>query len=305
MRASRRLLLRLRKSERPCQTDVAAGERPGAVQRRREETMITVAKRIAAAVGGAALLVAIGAASAAHAEMCNQFDLKNVGNTIVQNNRWNDKVAGEQCIAVLDQGPGFAITKQTGSAPDGEPVSYPSIYIGCHYSNCSPGTNLPIAVESIEKAETRINIKYASDPTFVFDAAYDIWLDPSPIRDGENEREIMIWLDRQGDIHPIGRSPVGSAKIADRTWQVWCGPNGKTDVISYVAPSAISNISFSVLDFITSVRDFVARFPECGKKIDGFYLTSIQAGFEPWKGGVDLAIERFQASVDAKQPAGR
>ncbi|WP_263992013.1 GH12 family glycosyl hydrolase domain-containing protein [Mycobacterium bourgelatii] len=28
-----------------------------------------------------------------------------------------------------------------------------------------------------------------------------------------------------------------------------------------------------------------------------WYLTSIQAGFEPWQGGVGLAVESFDAKV--------
>ena len=34
--------------------------------------------------------------------------------------------------------------------------------------------------------------------------------------------------------------------------------------------------------------------------IDGFYLTSIQVGFDPWQGGQGLAIESFRATADAR-----
>jgi hypothetical protein len=51
-------------------------------------------------------------------------------------------------------------------------------------------------------------------------------------------------------------------------------------------------MTFNVLDF---VADVVKR----GKITDDFHLTSIQAGFAPWQGGQGLAIERFQATVDA------
>lgn len=278
-------------------------------------SMQSKAKHAIRAIVGAVLMVAVRTAGRAHAgDMCSRYDKASVGKYVVQNNAWNDRVhwcpnnnrfagCAVQCIKLIDQAGAhdqdFAVIEQTARAPDSAPASYPSVYIGCHYGTCSAGTNLPISVDSIGTAKTTIRLKYAGDPAFVFDAAYDIWLDPRPTKDGKNAREIMIWLDKQGDIQPIG-SKVGNAKIADRNWQVWCGPNGITDVISYVAPSAISDVTFNVLDFIASVRDFVARFPACGKKTDGFYLTSIQAGFEPWKGGVGLAIERFQASVKAK-----
>lgn len=252
------------------------------------------------AIGGAALFIAVAAASPARADqlICDESGNKNqwgkavVGAYIVQNNLWNDKVPGSQCINVTDSG--FAITKQTGSAPtNGGPASYPSIYIGCHHaenpSKCSPGTNLPMQIKSIEKAETSITLKYVGGATY--DASYDIWLDPQPKITGVDKQEIMIWLNKQGSIQPVG-SAVGNATIAGRNWQVWSGSNG-ADVISYVAPSAIPNMTFDALDF---VADVVKR----GKITNDFYLTSIQAGFEPWQGGVGLAIESFQAGVKTR-----
>jgi hypothetical protein len=258
------------------------------------------------AIGGAALLVAVGATSPAHADICDRYGSAVVaGKYIVQNNRWNKKIpwcpdnnngpgCAVQCIKVIDQvgaqGPGFAITKQTGSAPDSDPVSYPSIYVGCHYNNCSPGTNLPRQVKSIKQAETDIKFSYVGDATF--DAAYDIWLDPKPNKDGVNQQEIMIWLNRQGKIQPVGNQ-VGNVQIAGQNWQVWSGSNGQNDVISYVAPHPIPNITFNALDFVADVA-------KRGKITDDFYLTSIQAGFEPWQGGEGLAIEGFRATVDAR-----
>jgi hypothetical protein len=251
------------------------------------------------AIGGAALLVAVGAASPAHAEICTQNKQNQtieVGPYMVQTNAYNENK--QQCIEVIgqagDQGPGFTITKQTGSAPtNGAPVSYPSIYIGCHYNNCSSGTNLPIQLKSIKKAETSIDLKYVDDATF--DASYDIWLDPTARKDGVNKQEIMIWLNKQGKIQPVG-SPVGIVKIAGQDWQVWSGSNGKNDVISYevqcpAGPCRITKMTFDVMDFVADASKRV--------NIDDFYLTSIQAGFEPWQGGQGLAIERFRATVDA------
>jgi hypothetical protein len=96
-------------------------------------------------------------------------------------------------------------------------VSYPSIYLGCHYNRCSPDTNLPIQIKSIKRAETGINLKYVGDATF--DSLYDIWLDPNPIKTGVNKQEIMIWLNKQGPIQPIGNK-VGDVTIAGQNWQV-------------------------------------------------------------------------------------
>ncbi|MGN9778753.1 GH12 family glycosyl hydrolase domain-containing protein [Micromonospora sp. H33] len=235
---------------------------------------------------GSIVAVALGGTASADTQICEQYGSTTTqGRYVVQNNRWG--TTAQQCINVTDTG--FEITRQDGSNPtNGAPTAYPSIFIGCHYTNCSPGTNLPIQVSQISSANSSITYRYVSGATY--NASYDIWLDPSPKRDGVNQMEIMIWLNRQGPIQPIG-SPVGTASLAGRTWEVWRGSNGSNNVISYVAPSAISSLSFSVLDFITDVRNR-------GAITSSWYLTSIQAGFEPWQGGTGLAVATFSASVN-------
>ena len=106
----------------------------------------------------------------------------------------------------------------------------------------------------------------------------------------------MIWLNKQGSIQPIG-SPTGSANIAGRSWTVWTGNNGGNNVVSYVSSSATSSLNFNVRDFI---RDTFSRGSQYGN--NSWYLTSIQAGFEPWIGGVGLAVNSFSASVTGGTP---
>lgn len=252
------------------------------------------------AIGSASLLaggglLAVVAANPAHADtqICAQFGSTVVGDDkvqyVVQNNRWNPNASGTQCIKVPEKPPGFEITTQPNSSPtNGPPVSYPSIYVGCHYDNCSPDTTLPMQVKSISKAETAIDYTYVSNA--IFDASYDIWLDPQPKKTGVNRMEVMIWLNHQGSIQPIGQKVTDKVTIAGHDWQVWFGSNGQNDVISYVAPIGISTMGFDVLDFLADVRNR-------GKITYDFFLTSIQAGFEPWQGGVGLAVNNFRAIV--------
>ncbi|MEV1155580.1 cellulose binding domain-containing protein [Micromonospora chokoriensis] len=230
--------------------------------------------------------VALGGTASADTLICEQYGSTTIqGRYVVQNNRWG--TTAQQCINVTNNG--FEITTQNGSSPtNGAPTAYPSVFLGCHYTNCSPGTNLPIQVSQISSATSSISYRYVSGATY--NASYDIWLDPSPKRDGVNQMEIMIWLNRQGPIQPIG-SVVGTTNLAGRTWEVWRGSNGSNNVISYVASSAISSLNFSVLDFINDTRNR-------GAITNSWYLTSIQAGFEPWQGGVGLAVTSFSANVN-------
>ncbi|GAB3800083.1 GH12 family glycosyl hydrolase domain-containing protein [Micromonospora zhanjiangensis] len=235
---------------------------------------------------GGLVAVVVANPAAADTQICEQYGSTVVGGRyVVMNNRWG--TSAQQCINATDSG--FRITTQQGSAPtNGAPVSYPAIFVGCHYTNCSPGTNLPIRLGSISSATSSINYTYVSGA--IYDAAYDIWLDPSPKKDGVNQMEIMIWLNRQGSIQPIG-SPVGNVNLAGRSWEVWRGSNGSNNVISYVASSPIPSLNFSVLDFLNDTRNR-------GAVTNDWYLTSIQAGFEPWQGGTGLAVSGFSATVN-------
>ncbi|QNP75382.1 cellulose binding domain-containing protein [Streptomyces roseirectus] len=218
--------------------------------------------------------------------LCDQYASTTIqGRYVVQNNRWG--TSQTQCVTATDTG--FRVTRADGSVPtNGAPKSYPSVFNGCHYTNCSPGTSLPARVSGISSAPSSIAYGYVSDA--VYNASYDIWLDPTPRTDGVNRTEIMIWFNRVGSIQPIG-SPVATATVGGRSWQVWQGGNGTNDVLSFVAPSAIDSWSFDVMDF---VRQAIAR----GLAQDSWYLTSVQAGFEPWQNGTGLAVNSFSSTVN-------
>ncbi|MGY0007482.1 GH12 family glycosyl hydrolase domain-containing protein [Micromonospora sp. I033] len=235
---------------------------------------------------GSIVAVALGGTASADTQICEQYGSTTIGGKyVVQNNRWG--TTAQQCINVTSTG--FSITRQDGVGnTSGAPVSYPSIFVGCHYTNCSPGTNLPVQVKNISSAPSSISYNYVSGA--IYNASYDIWLDPTPKKDGVSQMEIMIWFNRQGSIQPIG-SPVGTASVAGRTWEVWRGSNGSNNVISYLAPSAIPSMSFDAMAFINDTRSR-------GAITSDWYLTSIQAGFEPWQGGVGLAVNSFSQSVN-------
>ena len=270
----------------PDSTDI---HQPGSAMRNPFRAMRRPIRVIAAAallIPGTIAAIALAGPASADTQICEQYGSTTIqGRYVVQNNRWG--TTAQQCINVTDNG--FAITSQQGSSPtNGAPVSYPSIFVGCHYTNCSPGTNLPIQVSQISSATSSISYNYVSGATY--NASYDIWLDPTPKRDGVAQMEIMIWFNRQGSIQPIG-SAVGTANVGGRTWEVWRGSNGANNVISYLAPSAITSWSFNVLDFIADTRSR-------GAITNSWYLTSIQAGFEPWQGGTGLGVNSFSAAVN-------
>ncbi len=235
----------------------------------------------------ASVVVAIRPAAAATGQICDQYGTTTQGNYVVMNNRWG--TSATQCINVTASG--FQIVQQDGTGNlSGAPVSYPAIYLGCHYGNCSPNSPLPMQISQIRSATSSTSETYPGSGTY--DAAYDIWLNADTNVSGVQDTEIMIWLNHTGSIQPIG-SQTGTTSLAGKSWNVWTGNNGQNNVVSYVAnPAGVTSFSFSVLDFI---NDTLRRGSQYGNT--SWYLTSIQDGFEPWIGGVGLAVSNFSAAV--------
>ncbi|HCA85947.1 MAG TPA: glycosyl hydrolase family 5 [Streptomyces sp.] len=252
----------------------------------------SVTMAILVVLGSLAAFVTTALPAQADELICDQYGTATIqGQYVVQNNRWG--TSSTQCVNVT--GNGFTVAQADGSvSTSGPPKSYPSVYNGCHYTNCSPGTKLPAQLSNVSSAPSSISYSYVSNA--VYNASYDIWLDPSPKTDGVNQTEIMIWFNRVGPIQPIG-SQVGTASVGGRSWEVWTGSNGANDVISFVAPSAIASWSFDVMDF---VDETVRR----GMATNSWYLTSVQAGFEPWQNGAGLGVNSFSSAVNTGSATG-
>jgi hypothetical protein len=240
----------------------------------------------AGVLGLAATLAAPVAAvpAAADTTICDQYGSTTIsGGYIVQNNRWG--TSSTQCIDVTSNG--FSISRNDATnATNGPPSSYPSVYWGCHYGNCTSGFS-PIQANTSKFANIRSSVSMSYPSGGYWDAAYDIWFDPTARTDGQNTgAEIMIWMNHSGPPQPIG-SKVGTVSLANGTWDVWFGNIG-WNVISYVRTSPTSSLSFAPSTFLD---DAASR----GYAQKSWYLTSMQAGFEPWQGGVGLAVTSFSA----------
>jgi hypothetical protein len=236
------------------------------------------------------------AAGPAHADtqICTQFGSTAIqsGKFIVQNNVWGDSTT--QCINVTNTG--FSVTSAVHNLPqNGAPAAYPSVYAGCHYANCSSGSGLPLAVSDsrFSTIATSVSMTYPNNNS-VYDAAYDIWFDPTPRTDGQNTgAELMVWINHTGSVHAAG-SQVGTVNINGVNWDVWFGNFG-WNIVSYVRQSPTSSISFNVASFY---RDMVNR----GFAQNSWFITSVQAGFEPWVNGTGLGVNNFSYSIGTNSP---
>jgi Glycosyl hydrolase family 12 len=243
-----------------------------------------VAAALTAGVAALGSMVVVAAPASADQQICDQYGSTTTSSGyIVQNNRWGTD--STQCINVTSNG--FSITRNDASnSTSGPPSAYPSIYWGCHYGNCTSGFS-PIQANTSKFSNVRTSVSMSYPSSGSWDAAYDIWFDPTARTDGQNTgAEIMVWLNHSGPPQPVG-SKVGTVSLAGGTWDVWEGNIG-WNVISYVRTSGTGSISFAPSTFLD---DAVAR----GYASNSWYLTSIQAGFEPWQGGVGLAVNSFSA----------
>jgi Glycosyl hydrolase family 12/Ricin-type beta-trefoil lectin domain len=240
-------------------------------------------------VSAAGLSVVVGAPAYADTQVCATFGSTTIngGKYVVQNNDWGDSTP--QCIDVTATG--FSIASASHNKPqNGAPGAYPSVYAGCHYGNCSAGSGLPLAVSNSQFAtvQTSVSMSYPTNGS-IYDASYDIWFDPTPRTNGQNTgAELMVWLNHTGSVQPVG-SRVATVNLAGGTWDVWEGNSG-WNVVSYVRTSAATSISFPVSTFW---NDLVAR----GYGSNSWYLTSVQAGFEPWVNGTGLAVTNYSYSI--------
>jgi chitodextrinase len=250
---------------------------------------LRVLTAVLAVAGSILMTMVVTGPAGADTLICEKWGATTIagGKYAVQNNNWGDDT--QQCINVTSTG--FTVTQASHNKPqNGAPGSYPSVFAGCHYANCTTGSGLPLRVTdpSFATIQTSVSMTYPSTAG-VYDASYDVWFDPTARTDGQNTgAELMVWLNHTGTVQPVG-SRVATVNLAGGTWDVWFGTSG-WNVVSYVRTSPTSSISFPITAFY---NDMLSR----GYAQSSWYITSVQAGFEPWVGGTGLAVNNFTYSI--------
>ncbi len=209
-----------------------------------------------------------------------------------QQDEWNSGL--EQCATV--SGVGFTLTTADFDMPNGAPATYPSIYKGCHWGDCTSAasSNLPIQMSNLATANTSVQ---TTETTGDYDVAYDIWFSQTATTSGQpNGTEVMIWIDHSGFPQPSG-SQTDTVTIDGATWEVWTNNNGGWQVVSYVQSPGTSSVNG--LDLMPFFNDAVER----GSLQNTWYLIDIEMGFEVWTGGEGLGISNFSATAAATATA--
>jgi hypothetical protein len=246
---------------------------------------------LAATVGAvlallASTLLVAGSAVAAPAptpvSTCERFGSFPLGGGVyvAANNVWGADT--RQCISNSGaRGDSGFVVDTAEHVNTAGPAGYPSIYRGCVYGYCTGGSPFPRRVDQLGSVTSSWSTSGPTDPASTYNTAYDLWFDPNTNQPGRNTgAELMVWLNTTG-VQPIGTKGP-SVTIAGASWDVWQGTLDGLKVISYVR--TVGTTSVSNLPLHSFVADATAR----GVVQPAWYLTSVQAGFEPWTGGAGL-----------------
>jgi len=227
-------------------------------------------------------------AAAASVTTCSRTGTVDVnGKTYeAQNNLWNSAATGQQCISVDDTSGAFTVTTNGNNLGNGAPASYPSIYKGCHWGDCTNNSNLPIQESNIASVNSSWSITTASG---AWDSSYDIWFNTTPTTSGQPDgTEIMVWINHSGFPQPFG-SQTGTVNINGSNWAVWTGRQTSWNIISYVDQTPTTSVNFDLKNFFT---DAVSR----GSLQSSWYLLDVEAGFELWQNGVGMTSNSFSVN---------
>jgi cellulase/cellobiase CelA1 len=233
-------------------------------------------------------LVPLGRPARAATQLCGatQTTTVNGGEYVAQNNVWG--ASTPQCISV--SGASFTVDSSGHNNPtNGAPASYPSLFKGCHWGQCTSGSGLPVQVGSMPAVTS--DWSTVQPASGAYDVAYDLWYDTrSSTTTDPDGAEVMIWLNSRGGVQPAGSRIASGVSIGGATWDVWYS-RMNWNYIAYVRTSGTTSVSG--LDLRAFTRDAVSR----GYIQNSWYLIDAEAGFEIWQGGAGLATSAFSVTV--------
>jgi len=243
------------------------------------------------AIAFAVCLVFTGMSAPAAAQtVCSGNVSLDGGVYIFQSNEWNSTLP--QCATI--DGIGFTLTTANfdqSSLGSYSPATYPSVYRGCHWGNCTSSNPFPIEMSNLASATSSVTITQPGG--YENDSAYDIWFNQTSTTSGQpNGTEIMIWINHQGGAGPAG-SLAGTATIDGASYQVYTGRMASWNIASYVANPGVDSVAS--LNLIPFFNDAISR----GMLESSWWLIDVEYGFEVWDGGQGLSATNFSVSAAA------
>ena len=204
-----------------------------------------------------------------------------------QNNRW--WASTEQCITAAGSGVGFTVDTARHTNTTG-PASYPSIHPRLrlrllHGEKPVPAQGLRPREPVLELGDVAADRR--RDPAVQHRLRHLVRPDRHPGGTQHRRRDDdLAQPDLVGAAH---RDEALQMTLAGARWEVWYG-RIDLPVISFVRKTPVTSVSNLPL------TDFVREATRAGVVKSSWYLTSVQAGFEPWTGGTGLRTSSFSVT---------
>lgn len=200
----------------------------------------------------------------------------------------NDNFGGRRECLRAGRGPRFTVTRSAADSRGPESLAYPNIFVGCSWGICTPRSGLPERVDRLRRPQTAWRITARSGGTW--DAGYDIWIGRRPVTSGQAKgTEIMIWLNTSGFGTPKHDRIIREGHVLYYLKYWYTNHHGvRWPLIIF---RRVHPVSYARM----RLRPFLVRAERLGLLRPQWYLLSIEAGFEIWRGGRGLATDWFWA----------
>jgi hypothetical protein len=249
-------------------------------------TGMTVTAAVVAAV------MSTGAAQAKAPEVHTIKLCKSYQHMVVQRGRERYVVRNDnfghfsECLTNRNSSPNFAVVSSGARGGLIEPVAYPNIFVGCSWGICTPHTRMPVRNSKIKSLVTTWHIKAKAKGTW--GAGYDIWFDRRPVTSGQSSAaELMIWLNSRG----FGANTWPVVTVDHQKWHLehWVthGHGKRWNYIQFRRVHSTAKVTR------LNVKGFIAAAERRGLIERSWWLTSVEAGFEIWRGGTGLSTTQF------------
>jgi hypothetical protein len=246
-----------------------------------------------------ALLAALAGATACSAGPgstagCGQYWRAAAGEYVIENNNF---LGQPECLARTGT-PGFRVTRSGASGADGtgRPAAYPEIFTGYHWGT-QAGQAFPARLSSLSYARSSWAVSTGRAAAgSSYDVAYDLWVNKGRqvASSGQPDgAEVMIWLAERA----VPAPPPGTPTVTVRGVRYY-----RIEFARKEHGVRWPLIIYRRMVPVTSVQDlgllaFIADAAAKHQLSMSWYLESVEAGFEIWRGGTGLSSRSFALSA--------